>query len=75
MPKLREFRRTPLRKPKQNAAPSRKRTDGRRQLLIYLKPQVITDLKHAALVDEDRRPAYVLAEEAIDQWLRSRKKK
>ncbi len=72
---MREFRRTPLRKPRQNAAPSRKRPDGRRQLLIYLNPKVITELKHAALLDEDKRPAYVLAEEAIEQWLKSRRHK
>jgi len=64
-----------LRKPKQNAAPSRKRPDGRRQLLIYLRPQLITELKQAALLDDEQRPAYVLAEEAIEQWLKNRKRK
>ena len=65
---------TPLLKPKRNAAPSRTRKDGRRQLLIYLKPQIIRDLKHAAPVDEEERPSYVLAEEAILQWLEKNRK-
>ena len=56
-----------MRKPKKNAAPSRKRDDGRRQLLIYLDPKIIRRLKLAALTDN--RSAYELAEEAIDQWL------
>jgi hypothetical protein len=61
-----------VRKPKKNAAPSRKRPDGRRQLLVYLQPDVIRELKQAALSDKEERPAYVLAEEAIRQWLKSR---
>jgi hypothetical protein len=64
-----------LRNPKKNAAPSRKRTDGRRQLLVYLMPDVIRDLKVAALTDPDERPAYELAEEAIKQWLDRRRGK
>lgn len=63
-----------MRNPKKNAAPSRKRPDGRRQLLIYLDPKIIRDLKHAALTDEDERPAYELAEEAIKEWLSKRGK-
>ncbi|MHC2462433.1 hypothetical protein [Bradyrhizobium embrapense] len=63
-----------MRNPKKNAAPSRKRSDGRRQLLVYLDPKVIRDLKLAALNDEDGRPAYELAEEAIKQWLGNRAK-
>lgn len=61
-----------MRKPKKNAAPSRKRPDGRRQLLIYLDPKVIRELKLAALTDKEERPAYELAEEAIKQWLSNR---
>jgi hypothetical protein len=48
-------------------------SDGRRQLLIYMLPDVVKDLKRAAL-DEDR-PAYELAEEAILDWLLKRRKR
>jgi hypothetical protein len=44
----------------------------RRQLLIYMSPDLIKELKRAAL-DEDR-PAYELAEEAILDWLKRRKR-
>jgi len=51
--------------------PSRTRTDGRRSLLVYLKPEVIKELKKAAL-DEDRT-AYEITEEAVSGWLADRK--
>jgi hypothetical protein len=59
---------------KQREGPSaaRTRNDGRRQVLIYLLPDVAKDLKRAAL-DLDR-PAYELAEEAILEWLKKRKR-
>ena len=59
---------------KQSEGPSaaRARSDGRRQLLIYMTPDVVKDLKRAAL-DLDR-PAYELAEEAILEWLKKRKR-
>jgi hypothetical protein len=38
-----------------------------------MDPEVIRQLKRAAL-DEDR-PAYEVAEEAIREWLRTRKRK
>jgi hypothetical protein len=50
--------------------PTRKRADGRRSLLVYLHPDIIKELKKAA-VDEDR-PAYEIAEEALAQWLAAR---
>ena len=56
-----------MRKPKVKATSARKRADGRRQLLVYLLPEVIVSLKRAALDRE--RPAYELAEEAIREWL------
>jgi hypothetical protein len=59
-------------KPGEEASPARMRDDGRRQLLIYLAPDLIKELKRAAL-DEDR-PAYLLAEEAIADWLKRRKR-
>lgn len=58
---------------KEETSNSRARSDGRRQLLIYLLPDVIKELKRAAL--DQGRPAYVLAEEAILEALRSRKRK
>jgi hypothetical protein len=60
-------------KPREEASAARTRSDGRRQLLIYLDPELIRDLKRAA-IDEDR-PGYELAEEAIREWLRTRKRK
>ena len=60
-------------KPREEASAVRARSDGRRQVLIYMDPEVIKDLKRAAL-DEDR-PAYELAEEVIREWLRTRKRK
>jgi hypothetical protein len=62
-----------VRNPKEKASGARKRTDGRRQLLIYLSPEVIVELKRAALSHE--RPAYELAEEAIRVWLSKDKRK
>lgn len=58
--------------PKEEASAARMRGDGRRQLLIYLLPGLIKELKRAAL-DEDK-PAYMLAEEAILDWLKRRKR-
>jgi hypothetical protein len=60
-------------KPGEGASAARVRDDGRRQILIYLAPDLIKELKRAAL-DEDR-PAYLLAEEAIMDWLKRRKRK
>jgi hypothetical protein len=50
----------------------RTRADGRRALLVYLRPDVIKRLKIAAL-DEDR-PAYELTEEAVCEWMAARQK-
>jgi hypothetical protein len=66
-------RRLRVAKSREEASAARTRSDGRRQLLIYLDPELIRDLKRAA-IDEDR-PAYELAEEAIREWLRTRKRK
>lgn len=49
---------------------ARVRADGRKSLLVYLHPDVIKELKKAAL-DEDRT-AYEVAEEAISAWLAAR---
>jgi hypothetical protein len=51
----------------------RSRDDGRRQLLIYLKQDIIKDLKRSAL--DEGRPAYEIAEEAIVEFLRVKKRK
>jgi hypothetical protein len=52
---------------------ARERQDGRRSLLVYLQPNVIKELKKAAL-DEDRT-AYEITEEAVTLWLAARKQK
>lgn len=62
-----------MQKPTRKATSSRKREDGRRQLLIYLSPKLIMSLKRAAL--EREQPAYELAEEAIKEWLSREKRK
>jgi hypothetical protein len=48
------------------------RSDGRKALLVYLKPEVTLNLKRAAL--EAGQPAYELVEEAIKDWLKRQKK-
>jgi hypothetical protein len=53
-----------VRAPKKKASVARKRPDKRSQLLIYMKPDLVRQLKLAA------RPAYELAEEAIAEWLK-----
>jgi hypothetical protein len=52
-----------------NKATNRKRSDGRKSLLVYLDPDVIKHLKKAAL-DQDRT-AYEITEEAVREWLAS----
>jgi hypothetical protein len=54
-----------------STTPTRARADGRKSLLVYLRPDIIKELKKAAL-DEDRT-AYEITEEAISAWLASRK--
>lgn len=44
--------------------------DGRKQLLVYLRPEMIKELKTAALIDD--RHAYELVEEAIQRYLDQR---
>ena len=55
---------------KRSVSKTRVRSDGRRQLLVYLDPEVIKDVKKAA-VDLDTT-ASALAEEALRRWLRRR---
>jgi hypothetical protein len=55
--------------PKKKASKARKRPDKRSQLLIYMNPDLVRQLKLAALAKG--RPAYELAEEAIEEWLKS----
>lgn len=63
-----------VRKPKEKVSGARRRADGRRQLLVYLEPDIIRELKRAAIAEE--RPAYELAEDAIREWLsKDRRKK
>jgi hypothetical protein len=51
--------------------PTRTRADGRRSLLVYLHPALIKELKKAALDEE--KTAYEITEEAVSQWLTTRK--
>jgi hypothetical protein len=51
---------------------SRNREDGRRQILLYLRADLILSLKRQALSEEV--PAYELAEEAIDAFLKARRR-
>ncbi len=43
------------------------RADGRKQLLVYMKPALVTELKKAAL-DRDVA-AFEIVEEAVKDWL------
>ena len=61
-----------VRAPKKAASVARKRPDKRSQLLIYMKPDLIRQLKLAALAKG--KPAFVLAEEAIEEWLKKHKR-
>lgn len=52
-------------------APGRVRADGRRQLLVYVMPEVIKNTKKAAL-DLDTT-ASAIVEEALGEWLSRRR--
>lgn len=60
-------------KQEKTVAAARDRTDGRRQILLYLKAEMITALKIEAM--ERGVNAYELAEEAIEAFLAKRKRK
>lgn len=50
----------------------RKRSDGRKSLLVYMDAALIKELKKVA-VDDDRN-AYEIVEEATKEWLLRRRK-
>jgi len=50
----------------------RKRSDGRKSLLVYMDEALIKELKKVA-VDDDRN-AYEIVEEATRKWLSRRRK-
>jgi post-segregation antitoxin (ccd killing protein) len=50
---------------------SRKRADGRKQLLVYLEPEVIKELKKTAVDMETTASA--LTEQALQAWLKKAK--
>jgi hypothetical protein len=58
---------------KDEASAPRTRGDGRRQLLVYLQVELIKELKRVAI--DEGRPAYEIVEEAIQDWLRKKRKK
>jgi hypothetical protein len=49
---------------------NRVRKDGRRQLLVYLDPELIKKLKKAA-IDDDRN-VYEIVEDSARDWLAER---
>jgi hypothetical protein len=57
---------------KTTVAASRDRKDGRRQILLYLRTDVIFDLKTEALRQDST--AFELAEKAIEAYLAKQKK-
>jgi hypothetical protein len=52
---------------------TRDRADERRQFLTYMKPELIRNLKIAAM--EEERAAYELIEEAVTAFLKERRRK
>jgi hypothetical protein len=58
-------------KQSQQTTPRRARSDGRKSLLVYLPPEVIKDLKVAALRED--RYAYLITEDAIRSYLRDKR--
>lgn len=49
---------------------SRLRKDGRRQLLVYLDPELVKKLKKVA-IDDDRN-VYEIVEDSVRDWLAER---
>jgi len=49
---------------------NRVRKDGRRQLLVYLDPELIKKLKKAAI--DDDRTVYEIVEDSARDWLAER---
>ena len=60
-----------VRAPKKKASVARKRSDRRSQLLIYMRPELVRQLKLAALATN--QTAYEAAEKAIEEWLKNHK--
>ncbi|MDD1533972.1 MULTISPECIES: hypothetical protein [unclassified Bradyrhizobium] len=60
-----------MKRPKIDVSEAREGEEGRRQILLYLPKDLIKALKSAAI--EDGKPAYILAEKAIDAYLKGRK--
>jgi hypothetical protein len=59
-------------KEKKTVPANRDREDGRRQILLYMKDDLIMSLKKLAISEDTT--AYLLAEEAVDALLRARRK-
>lgn len=51
----------------------KKRDDGRRQLTTFMDPEVLKELKMAAIAEDKK--AYECVEEAVVAWLKARKTK
>jgi hypothetical protein len=54
-------------KPELDQKSLKARSDGRRTLLVYMNPDLIKDLKKAAL--DDDRTVYEIVEEATRDWM------
>jgi hypothetical protein len=52
---------------------SKARPDGRRPLMLYMRPNLVVRLKNAAW--SKNRHAYEIVEEAVEMWLASKRKK
>jgi hypothetical protein len=57
---------------KRKKAPALVRPDGRRPLLVYMRPDLVINLKKAAL--DEGRNAYELVEDAVGDLLAKRDK-
>jgi hypothetical protein len=62
-----------MKRPRVDVSEAREGEEGRRQILLYLPKDLIKSLKLAAI--EDGQPAYILAEKAIQAYLKTRKVK
>lgn len=58
---------------KKEKEPTPERPDGRRQLTTYMDPEILKELKMAAIQIDKK--AYEVVEEAVAEWLKRRKTK
>jgi hypothetical protein len=56
-----------------NSDKSKARPDGRRPLMLYMRPNLVVRLKNASW--SKNKHAYEIVEEAVEAWLASQKKR